>query len=179
MITFKDYDVKIFTDDVEKNAIEQIKRMLSFGLFTDVPVRLMSDMHQGSGSCIGFTAPVKDKVVANIVGVDINCGMYIYPFKPTDKQIDWHELNEFILHNIPSGNAVRSEKFKQLLPTFIEEYQKPSKELIKQLKCNRELKDQKRLYKAIGSLGGGETLNCLQNRRKAIHCKTCPNRKRL
>ena len=156
MIEFKDYNVKIFTDDVEESAIEQIKEMLHYGLFTDVPVRIMPDTHLGKGSVIGFTAPIKDKVVANIVGVDICCAMYIYPFKPTSKQIDWHELNEFILHNIPSGNAVRSDKFKQLLPDFIKEYQTPSKEFIKQLICNRELKDQKRLYKAIGSLGGGE-----------------------
>lgn len=179
MITFKDYDVKIFTDDVEESAIEQIKRMLSYGLFTDVPIRLMPDCHQGVGSCIGFTAPIKDKVIPNIVGVDISCSMYVYPFKPTEKAIDFHALTDFILHNIPSGNAVRSDKFKQLSQEFIQAYQTPSKEFIKQLKCNRDLSDPKRLYRAIGSLGGGEALNCLQNRRKAIHCKTCPNREIL
>ena len=108
-----------------------------------------------------------------------NCGMYVYPFKPTEKAIDFHTLTDFILHNIPSGNAVRSDKFKQLSQEFIQAYQTPSKEFIKQLKCNRDLSDPKRLYRAIGSLGGGEALNCLQNRRKAIHCKTCPNREIL
>lgn len=155
MITFKDYDVKIFTDDVEESAIEQIKRMLSYGLFTDVPIRCMHDIHSGQGTVIGFTAPVKDKVVPNVVGVDISCGMYVYPFKPTEKAIDFHALTDFILHNIPSGNAVRNDKFKQLSQEFIQAYQTPSKEFIKQLKCNRDLSDPKRLYRAIGSLGGG------------------------
>lgn len=157
MIEFEDYDVKIFTDNIEQSALDQIRRMLSYGLFNDVPVRIMPDVHSGKGSVIGFTAPVKDRVVPNIVGVDIHCSMHIYPFKPTDKAINFHELNEFILHNIPSGNAVRVDgKFKALSKEFIDEYYNPSKEYVKQLLCNRELKDQKRLYKAIGSLGGGE-----------------------
>lgn len=38
-------------------------------------VRIMTDTQKGAGCVIGFTADLKDKVIPNIVGVDISCGM--------------------------------------------------------------------------------------------------------
>ena len=35
----------------------------------------MPDVHAGKGCVIGFTADLGDKVIPNIVGVDIGCGM--------------------------------------------------------------------------------------------------------
>ena len=85
--------------------------------------------------------------------MDIGCGMLVQPFECSG-DIDFHELNQFILSSIPSGRDIRSQEgLVQLLP-YMERYHE-AKELVKELRCFRELNDVKRLYKAAGTLGGG------------------------
>lgn len=71
------HDVKIFTDNIEENALEQIKELLSIDVFSDKKIRIMPDVHAGAGCVIGFTGDLGDKVIPNIVGVDIGCGMRV------------------------------------------------------------------------------------------------------
>ena len=113
----------------------------------------MPDMHAGVGCVIGFTGDIGDKVIPNIVGVDIGCGVLVQPFE-IKKGIDYHSFNELIINNIPSGRAVRDSIEFQLDNKYMQIYS-DAKEIVKQLKCVRELKDTKRLNKSIGSLGGG------------------------
>ena len=53
MKTIEDYDVKIFTDNIEENALEQIKKLLSIDVFSDKKIRIMPDVHAGAGCVIG------------------------------------------------------------------------------------------------------------------------------
>ena len=39
---------------------------------------IMYDCHAGCGCVIGTTFQIKDKIVPNLVGVDIGCGIYYY-----------------------------------------------------------------------------------------------------
>lgn len=55
MKTIEGYDVKIFTDNVEETALEQIKQLLSIDVFSDKKIRIMPDVHAGAGCVIGFT----------------------------------------------------------------------------------------------------------------------------
>lgn len=153
MKTIANHDVKIFTDTTEDRAVEQIKGLLAIPAFCDCKIRIMPDVHAGAGCVIGFTGNLGDKVVPNIVGVDIGCGMAVQPFACLEA-IDFHALNEFILHNIPSGRCVREENNAPLPDKYMDTY-RTAKELIKQMRCYRELKETKRLYLSIGSLGGG------------------------
>lgn len=77
MKTIEGHDVKIFTDNIEENALEQIKHLLSIDVFSDRKIRIMPDVHAGAGCVIGFTGDLGDKVIPNIVGVDIGCGMRV------------------------------------------------------------------------------------------------------
>lgn len=113
----------------------------------------MPDVHAGAGCVIGFTGNLGDKVIPNIVGVDIGCGMLVQPFS-CNSSIDFHALNEYILHAIPSGRDFRDEQYLPLPQKYSDLYQN-AKQLILQLRCYRELKEVRRLYKSIGSLGGG------------------------
>ena len=61
---------------VEDEAIEQIRRMCDHDFSEGSRIRIMPDVHAGKGCTIGTTMTVTDKVVPNIVGVDIGCGMY-------------------------------------------------------------------------------------------------------
>ena len=67
-------NAKIMIDQVDEGCMGQIIQMINHEAFTN-PVRIMPDTHQGAGSVIGFTMPVGNKLIANVVGVDISCGM--------------------------------------------------------------------------------------------------------
>ena len=155
MKTIEGYDVKIFTDNIEENALAQIKELLSIDVFADKKIRIMPDVHAGAGCVIGFTGNLGDKVIPNIVGVDIGCGMRILNLgKLSD--IDYHAFHEHIRANVPSGMIVREDRFgfKPLVGDDMEIYRQ-AKRLVAELHCYRNLKDSGRINKAIGSLGGG------------------------
>lgn len=63
---------KIMIDDVEPECIDQIKYFIDHPAFTN-PVAIMPDCHSGKGSVIGFTMPLSNKVIPNVVGVDLGC----------------------------------------------------------------------------------------------------------
>jgi hypothetical protein len=155
MKTVEGYDVKIFTDNIEETALEQIKELLSIDVFSDKKIRIMPDVHAGAGCVIGFTGDLGDKVIPNIVGVDIGCGMRILNLgKISD--IDYHAFHEHIRSNVPSGMIVREDRFgfKPLVGEEMDIYRE-AKKLVTELYCYREIKDSGRINKAIGSLGGG------------------------
>jgi len=133
-------DLKIFTDNIEEEAIQQIDLLLEQEPFKDCKVRIMPDVHSGKGCVIGFTADLGDKVIPNIVGVDIGCGMLCTELEKMELNLE--KIDKIINKVIPAGRKVRELK----LINF---------EKINKLYCLEELKDAKRFYKAIGTLGGG------------------------
>lgn len=133
-------DLKIFTQNIEPEAVDQINTLIAQPAFSDCKVRIMPDVHAGKGCVIGFTADLGDKVIPNIVGVDIGCGMltcYI-----GDDPIDLEALDRVIREKIPSGRNVHEGRIRRF----------PD---LKELYCYRELKDTKRLERSLGTLGGG------------------------
>lgn len=155
MKTIEGHNVKIFTDNIEDSALEQIKKLLSIDIFSDKKIRIMPDVHAGAGCVIGFTGDLGDKVIPNIVGVDIGCGMRVLKLG-TISDIDYHAFHEHIRSNVPSGKIVREDRFgfKPLVGEEMDIYRE-AKQLVTQLYCYRELKDSGRIHKSIGSLGGG------------------------
>ncbi len=155
MKTIEGHNVKIFTDNIEDSALEQIKKLLSIDVFSDKKIRIMPDVHAGAGCVIGFTGDLGDKVIPNIVGVDIGCGMRVLKLG-TISDIDYHAFHEHIRSNVPSGKIVREDRFgfKPLIGEEMDIYRE-AKQLVTQLYCYRELKDSGRIHKSIGSLGGG------------------------
>lgn len=133
-------NLKIFTDNIEQKAIEQINLLLEQEPFKDCKIRIMPDVHAGKGCVIGFTADLGDKVIPNIVGVDIGCGMLCVELGHIE--IDLEKLDKIINENIPVGRNIREQK----LINF---------EKINDLYCIRELKETKKFNRAIGTLGGG------------------------
>ena len=133
-------DLKIFTDDIEQEAVDQINLLLEQESFKNCKVRIMPDVHAGKGCVIGFTADLGDKVIPNIVGVDIGCGMLCVELGKVD--LDLEKLDKIINKNIPAGRNIREQK----LINF---------EQINDLYCLRELKETKKFNRAIGTLGGG------------------------
>lgn len=155
MRTIEGHNVKIFTDNIEQSALDQIMTLLSIDVFSDKKIRIMPDVHAGAGCVIGFTGDLGDKVIPNIVGVDIGCGMRVIRLgRLTD--IDFHAFHEHIRANVPSGMTVREDRlgFGPLAGEEMDIYRE-AKRLVTELHCYRDLKDSGRINKAIGSLGGG------------------------
>ena len=100
---------------VEEEAIEQIRRMCNYDFTEKSKIRIMPDVHAGKGCTIGTTMTVVDKVVPNVVGVDIGCGMYTVNLGMQD--IDFVELDK-AAHFIPSGKnlLIDNHTFNNLFP---------------------------------------------------------------
>lgn len=155
MKTIVGHDVIIFNDNIEDNALEQIKELLSIDVFSDKKIRIMPDVHSGVGCVIGFTGDLGDKVIPNIVGVDIGCGMRVVKLGKQNN-IDFHAFHEHIRSSVPSGKIVREQRFgfKPLSDEDLEIYRE-AKQLVTELNCYRELRDSSRINKSIGTLGNG------------------------
>ncbi len=123
---------------VEDEAIEQIRRMCDHEFTAGSQIRIMPDVHAGKGCTIGTTMTITDKVVPNIVGVDIGCGMYTVELGQVS--IDFEKVDE-AAHFIPSGRDVWEGRFERFDLTG--------------LRCYRDLKQAKRLEMSLGTLGGG------------------------
>lgn len=133
-------DLKIFTDNIEHEALDQINTLIEQPAFADSKIRIMPDVHAGKGCVIGFTADLGDKVIPNIVGVDIGCGMMTVKLGKID--IDFERLDLVIRERIPCGRNVHKER--------VDRYSD-----ILNLRCYRDLRDTKRFERSLGTLGGG------------------------
>ena len=132
-------DLKIYADIIEDAAKEQIDAITKSLAFKDSKIRIMPDVHAGKGCVIGFTADIVDKVIPNVVGVDIGCG--VMGFNIGNREINFQQLDRHIKQQIPSGLAVRSKEFKSFP--------------FEDLKCFHALENVDRLRKSLGTLGGG------------------------
>lgn len=135
---------------VEDEAIEQIKRMCDYSMTEGSKIRIMPDVHSGKGCTIGTTMTVTDKVVPNVVGVDIGCGMLTINLGKSE--VDYKLLDE-ATHFIPSGTNVWGEN--GVVPNLIPYAERTIVFDLTGLACYRELKNVNRLNRSLGTLGGG------------------------
>jgi tRNA-splicing ligase RtcB len=66
--------VKIFTSDVDPQALQQLKNMAALP-FVYPHIAVMPDVHVGIGATVGSVIPSRGAIVPAAVGVDIGCGM--------------------------------------------------------------------------------------------------------
>lgn len=132
-------DLKIFAKTIDAKAKTQIDTLLAQPAFADCKVRIMPDVHAGIGCVIGFTADLGDKVIPNIVGVDIGCGMLTVGLGNID--IDFDKLDCVIRENVPSGMNVNETPNSPFV--------------LQELKCYGNLKNIDWIERSLGSLGGG------------------------
>lgn len=111
-------NLKIFTKNIEDSALKQIHELLKVPAFKDCKVRIMPDVHAGSGCVIGFTADLGDKVIPNIVGVDIGC---------LDKDTEvltpngWIKISEYNDQNILIYDDKTNKAYYEKPPMYIKQ----------------------------------------------------------
>ena len=96
-------EAQVFTDMLDDNTIGQIMSLCNQEFAKESQIRIMPDTHSGSGCVIGTTMTIKDKVVPNLVGVDIGCGLYVVKLKKSIKT-NFDKLDRIIRTRIPSGS---------------------------------------------------------------------------
>lgn len=134
-------EAKIFTDIVDEASISQVLLLLNQEFVSDSKIRLMPDIHAGAGCTIGTTMTITDKIVPNLVGVDIGCGMEVIEVK--EKHIELGKLDKLIYEKIPSGFNLREKSHRYFKNINLED-----------LYCYKQI-DKKRAEKSLGTLGGG------------------------
>lgn len=131
-------DLKIYAYDLEHTAKQQIDELVGTSAFANAKIRIMPDAHAGAGCVIGFTANMTDKVVPNLIGVDIGCGMLTAEL--ASKDIDLEELDA-VVNRIPCGFSVHAKDTCDISHLG--------------LLCLDEIDNIKRQNKSLGTLGGG------------------------
>ena len=109
-VTGKYNTAKVYTDVVDEKSLQQIKTLCDQEFTSGARIRLMPDVHAGAGCTIGTTMTIKDKIVPNLVGVDIGCGMetlMIHKDSEAAQKFDPAQLDMIIRKNIPCGFDIR------------------------------------------------------------------------
>ena len=166
---------KVMIDYVDVETQKQIYSFINNPVFTN-PIVIMPDTHAGKGSVIGFTMEMTtDKIIPNIVGVDINCGMLSFKLG-SSLHTSTENIDQIIRKNIPFGtdthkrsiynfsnkdfNIVNDFNIKFVMAfnkKFNTKYQ-PTVYSSKWFedKCKQIGMDISRAYSSIGTLGGGK-----------------------
>ena len=86
---------------IEDDTYELIKKMNRSEVFNHI--RIMPDCHSSSYCCVGMTSLIKDKVIPQIVGGDIGCGILLYNLEKSIKEKHYKKIDDYIKNNIPMG----------------------------------------------------------------------------
>ncbi|NLC44954.1 MAG: RtcB family protein [Clostridiales bacterium] len=137
----KNNTAKVFTDVLDEMSKAQIVELCDQEFTIGSRIRMMPDVHAGAGCTVGTTMTIKDKIVPNLVGVDIGCGMETIQIKETHLELD--KLDKLIYHKIPSGFAIRDKAHR-----YMDEVD------LTKLYCYKII-NSNRAEKSMGTLGGG------------------------
>ncbi|MBR5126497.1 MAG: RtcB family protein [Oscillospiraceae bacterium] len=130
----------VYTDIIEETATEQIRQLCDQSFVEGCRIRIMPDVHAGTGCVIGFTADLGERVIPNIVGVDIGCGMLTVELGK--EPIDCAALDQVVREFVPAGSNIHetpAAPFPRL----------------KDLLIYNKLKNIDWIENSLGTLGGG------------------------
>lgn len=131
----------VYSKNIESDTIEQIRTLCDQEFTHNSKIRIMPDVHIGVGCTIGTTMTIKDKVVPNLVGVDIGCGVEVVKLK--DTHIELEKLDKLIYTKIPSGFNIRKTEHHYNEQINLDD-----------LRCKKKV-NINRARLSIGTLGGG------------------------
>ena len=131
---------KVYASLIDDATKDQIEELMNQKFTKNLHISIMADCHAGKGCVIGTTMTIKDRIVPNLVGVDIGCGMLTVKLGKMD--IDLIKLDRFIRKKIPSDTDVYKED--QVFDTDITK-----------LRCISFIKKLVHINRSMGTLGGG------------------------
>lgn len=100
-------NARIFAQTALQTAIDQIQELTDQAFMAGTKVRIMPDYHAGKGCVIGTTIQLQDRVVPNLVGIDVGCGVFVAQLDVTT--VDFAQLDAIIRTYVPSGQDIHKE----------------------------------------------------------------------
>lgn len=140
-ITGRYNTARVFAETIGSETEAQIRSMCDLPFLSDSRIRIMPDTHAGRGCTVGTTLTIGKRVVPNMVGVDIGCGMETVLL--AEKRMNLPALDSFIRARIPAGMRVRESPH-----AFAGDI------ALRELRCYRQIREDYAL-RSLGTLGGG------------------------
>ncbi len=140
-LTGKYNEARIYTDIVDEAVMSQVMLLLNQEFAAGSKIRFMPDVHAGAGCAVGTTMTVRDKIVPNLVGADIGCGMETVRIR--EKRMELQKLDKLIHEKVPSGYRMREKTHRYFEKIRLED-----------LYCCKHISAGK-AEKSLGTLGGG------------------------
>ena len=134
-------EAAVYATGIDDYAKAQIKMICDNDISLGSKIRIMPDCHPGKVGPIGLTMTVTNKVIPQLMGIDIGCGMLVSKIKV--RNIEFPKLDKVIRENVPAGFVIRKAP-----------HNKADFGAISDLRCIRAINGDKAL-KSLGTLGGG------------------------
>lgn len=136
----------IFTTNNPKTAIDdyaiaQLQMLCDNPVSLGCKIRVMPDVHPGKVGTIGLTMTVGERILPNLTGIDIGCGMTMA--QVTGKKPEFQKLDTVIREHIPTGFSIRKTPHR-----LAEDFD------FSRLYCHKFVRKDKALS-SLGTLGGG------------------------
>ena len=129
------------TTAIDDYAIHQLQMLCDNPVTDGSRIRIMPDVHPGKVGTIGLTMTIGTRIMPNLIGIDIGCGMTLAEIK--DKKVEYQKLDKVVRENVPSGYAIRKK-----IHRYAEAFE------FERLHCHRHIRLEKALH-SLGTLGGG------------------------
>jgi len=129
------------TTAIDDYALSQIQMLCDNEASKGSTIRIMPDVHPGKVGTIGLTMTIHDRILPNLVGIDIGCGMTLAELK--NAKVEFKKLDSIIRERIPSGFAIRTKVHR-----FAEDFD------FARLHCAKNIRTEKALL-SLGTLGSG------------------------
>ena len=126
---------------IDPYAISQLQMICDQESSKGCRIRVMPDVHPGKVGTIGLTMTIGEKIIPNLIGIDIGCGMTLAQIK--GKKIEYQKLDTVIRDSVPSGFSIRANAHR-----FTGEFDFDA------LRCVKHIRTDNALL-SLGSLGGG------------------------
>lgn len=130
----------IYNDDAEEYSKAQIAQICDNVVSEGSIIRVMPDVHPGTLATIGFTMTVGKRIMPNLLGIDLGCGMTVVKIKG---RFDGKKLDTVIRDNVPVGFSIRSSAHR-----MTEDFE------MENLRCSSAIIDS-RVVRSLGTLGSG------------------------
>ena len=149
VIKGKETQAKIFTRNVDYRTMDKIREMCNHPVFTDIPIRIMPDTHASKLGVVGFSAPIGNtgKVIPNIIGGDIGCGMLCVKFDTNGQEIDCEKLDKVIRTYISSQRTDKLESLSKLPKPFVKQ--------VDDVITHKYKHKPEKATSSLGTIGGG------------------------
>ena len=163
-------DCKIFTDNIEQDALSMIYHFLDHPAFENAKIRIMPDVHAGKDIVVGFTVPFTDHVNPDHVGGDIGCSVSTGITDLPVNVADCPAIEKAIRNNVKFGMTIHDkavydyrelykhlsnalQKARQQWPEMVSSMDVTEKGITAFLK--RIDQSEHMFYHSVGTVGGG------------------------